>query len=175
MKLSDFCAETAFAPGESDWLDFVDVAILSGEMVVADPTLYPDGVVLKVPAGIYQVQVRISNDSSVPVVSELRAFCRNPREIGGSAGDVSVDFARLGIGDNVEIRRVSQAITPEMAEPIWESLETRQRWGIVPWDVQANVSMPFVTPGDGDGRYEVKELIDGDGVVGIQVGFLEAE
>lgn len=139
-------------------------------MIVADPSLYPDGVVVQVPAATYQLQFRIFNESGFAMVSQLRAFCRSGGARGASLGEVSVDFARMGVGDNLELAKVTQAITPEMAEPIWASLETENRWGIVPWS--PNVTMPFVVPGDGDGSYEVFELVDEHGRLGVQIDFL---
>lgn len=172
MDVRDYMAEDDASTQESGWLDLAEISIPSGEMVIADPTLYPDGLVVQVCPGLYHVQVAVLSESGYRIVSRLRAYSCEDHLLAGGLGAVSVDFARLGIGDNAQISGVTNAITPEMAEPIWQSLETDELFGVVPWNVEAGVEMPFVTPGDGDGRYEVHELLNGQSRVGVQIEFL---
>jgi len=175
MHVRDYLAENAARKAsthESEGLDLAEVSISSGKMSIADPTLYPDGLVVCVCPGLHHIQVVILTESGYRVVARLRAFSTKDHVVGESVGEVSVDFARLGIGDDTQISAVSNAITPEMAEPIWQSLETDALFGVVPWNVEAGVEMPFVTPGDGDGRYEVRELLHGQDRVGVQIEFV---
>jgi hypothetical protein len=173
MHVNDYAKEGNTRTGESDWLDLADVEIPSGEMAIADPSLYPDGLVVPVRPGRYHIQVVIRIDSESRTISRLRAYTCENHVVGGGVGEVGVDFARLGIGDNPHIAGVAGAITPEMAEPIWQSLETNDLFGIVPWSVESGVAMPFVIPGDGDGNYAVRELLNGNSRVGIQIDFFQ--
>jgi hypothetical protein len=86
--------------------------------------------------------------------------------------EVSVDFARLGVGDNEAIAPIAASMTPEMEEPICEALETDEPFGIVTWSDAPKVLMPFVTSGYGDGRYAVRQLLRDEVVVGIEVDFV---
>ena len=172
MDVRDYIARDEASARESEWLDLADISIPSGEMAIADPTLYPDVVVVRVRPGLFHIQVVIRLESGYRVVWRFRAYLCEPHVVAGSVGAVSVDFARLGIGDNVQISGVTNAITPELAEPIWQSLESDELFGIVPWSVESGVEMPFVTPGDGDGRYDVHELLNGEDRIGVQIEFL---
>lgn len=173
MDVRDYLAKDDASTRESGWLDLADVSIPSGEMAIADPSLYPDGLVIPVAPGVYHLQVVILTDSGCQVVSRLRVFSCEGFRVGNSIGEVGVDFARLGIGDNARIAGITTAITPEMAEPIWQALEVDDLFGVVPWDAEGGVEMPFVTPGDGDGRYGVHELLGGQETrVGVQIDFL---
>jgi hypothetical protein len=173
MKVRDYLARDNASSQESGWLDLTDVSISSGEMVIADPSLYPDGLVVRVCPGVFHIQVMLVGESGCLIVSRLRAYSNEDNLIAGIIGEVGVDFARLGLGDNVRISGVTNAITPEMAEPIWQSLETEDVFGVVPWDIEAGVEMPFVKPGYGDGRYDVRELLNGQTRVGVQIEFLQ--
>lgn len=171
MDVREFLSQDDMREGESGWLDLAKVSIPSGELVVADPSLYPDGVVVQVCPGRYRVQVAIRTEFGTRVVSRLRAYSSEHHLVAQCIGEVSVDFARIGIGDNVPISDAAKCITLEMAEPIWQAIATDELIGSVPWNEECGVVMPFVVPGDGDGRYEVHELRNGQSCVGVQVEF----
>jgi len=177
MRLEDYLSSHAPGAGPSDsgWLALCEITLASGRLLLVDPTLYPDGgCEVHLASGTYSVQVIVHTECEEHRIGCLR-ITRDPAGVPGrTVGEVSVDFAQLGVGDPETIAPAAESIaTPEMAEPIWAALNTHNLSGTVPWCPENGVAMPFVSTGYGDGRYVVRELLHEGARVGIFVDFLE--
>ncbi|HMO34730.1 MAG TPA: hypothetical protein PKA06_01680 [Gemmatales bacterium] len=178
MSIKEFINDHLLSGQESDWLEFITLTLVSGELAIADPTLYPDGAIAYLHPGRYCVQVKLLLDDGYPIVTMLRVFARDNLEegnhitIGGTVGEVSVDFGRIGVADNKIVKPYTTNIDLELAESIWASLETSEIFGVLTYDADHIAIMPFVTPGYGDGRYSVFYLERDSHNIGIEISFI---
>lgn len=159
--------------GPTSWLSFCTVNLQSGQLSVADPTLFPDGVTVDLTPGPYAMEIQLIHDEVDFRVAKLRVTCEPNPVLSDVIDEVSVDFGRLGIGDAKEIENTGSKLSFEEAQERLSVLDAETFYGKIIWDNVRNIEMPFVSSGYGDGCYKVRELKHKGKRVGVLVDFLE--
>lgn len=162
---------------ESDWLTIHGLDLESGMLSVADPNLFPSDRVVQLPAGQYDVQVRLLHQSAeLTLISSLRV-CLSPDLVKGTfILDASCDFAQIGVGDSERCKLACAQMDFVDVENVMNALDRRDLAGIIQWSRHdPGALMPFVRPAYGDGVFPVYELLK-DGIRnGVELSFLEEE
>lgn len=164
----------------SQWIPFASINIESGRLIVCDPSLFPDGITVDIRPGIYIVEIAILVNSGDIRVGKIRAVFEDAvttgevLSIGGVLGGLSVDFARVTIGDQKAMLLGAQEIdSMESSDSFLEALKGPKKYGMVPWGKSSHTETPWVESGSGDGCYSVRELIGSRDRIGIEVSFIE--
>jgi hypothetical protein len=162
-------------PGHlTGWMLWGPFDVRGRNVLIVDPHRGPDarqGVLLRLAPGEYDVSLKIMEFAGDRRVARLR-FARagkRPR-LGPELGQVACETARLGFCDH------------ELAAPAWERLGEEEAFqrvetelrdsrlvGFVELDAAAEIAMPFVDTGLGDGSFPVYELLAADIRVGFEV------
>jgi hypothetical protein len=161
---------------ESDWLAVCDFEVTTGALWAGDPCLAnaEDGCVLQVPIGTYLVEAKCMDFAGSKFVSRLRVHligARNP-VIGNQVGESGTDSTAIAVCD---IRALDAAIgdaSDEAQEQIENQL--KEDYGIIDIHVDANVTMPFVASGFGDGTGPVFEVLSDGERIGMELEFIPA-
>lgn len=127
-----------------------------------------DGLLVELPGGRYQIEGRVIDYGFEFRVAGIRAFLEGTgAEPGAKIGETWADTASHGIC----LAKSFQGTTEEEQEPVWEAAMARET-------TVATLTLPdgspyFVTEtGNGDGEFEVVELVAEGKRVGFQVTFL---
>jgi hypothetical protein len=165
----------AHGPGEferveTDWTIVADVVITGGPVIVCDPSLYPSGVKTSLLPGDYTALAMLLGYDGQFYVSRLRLVRPNSDPgYGEGTGEVSIDFARVTIGEDARIAAAGARMSPQDVDRFSASLED-SLVGLADW---GSVRTPYAACGTfGAGAYPVTLLVDGTETVGVEVDLL---
>lgn len=127
-----------------------------------------DGLIVDLPEGRYQIEGRVIDYGMEFRIAGVRLFLEGTTaERGAKIGETWADTASQGIC----LAKSSEGVPEEDQEPIWEAAMDRET-------TAATLTLPdgspyFVTEtGNGDGVFEVVELVHESKRVGFEVTFL---
>lgn len=161
-------------PGEeTEWLEFTEINVPSGKLIIFDPLVSEgiyDGLIIEVPAGIFQLWVKDMMTESGSIFSRLRIVLPGKEpSLGKVLGTTCTDVARTGVCDD-------EALAPYRGDyPMWEEAQEEifDLWpyGIFTLDQTSGATLPVISSGSSDGTFPVRELISDSTRVGAEVEF----
>jgi TPR repeat protein len=171
-----FLKPTSLTGERSGWLDFCDLVLKGGSILVVDTQFVPsekDGLLVKLTPGTYSVQAKAVNYGGDVRIARLRVVKNGiSPALAEKLGETWTDTANTGICD---FETFSQAwgkdddASYQIIEPFFD---TGEEFGIAVLDEARNALMPFVHSGFGDGSFPVFEL-QADGVrSGFEIEFI---
>lgn len=164
---------------ETDWINLCELDLTGTKFLVVDANFVPsakDGIMISSTPGKYQVQIKGIDFSGDRRVSRLKAFLKSESPtIGNQVGETWTDTALTGIVDFESFSKVWGDDDDASYDKLQDKLESAENFGVIKFDKAANVLMPFVSSGFGDGSFPVFELVSDGQVVGLEVEFISAE
>jgi hypothetical protein len=164
--------------GESDWIEFASLPIVSGKLRVSDPMFFrdlPPSPTFDVECGAYRVMAKRMTYPGDRRVSRLRAILQKPSSFGSRLGDVGVDFAQVGVFDPVVLDEAAEKMDAVESEKMVADLDAIQDFGVVQVGCDQRAIMPLTVSGFGDGGYPIHELLLNGKRVGVEVVFIGPE
>jgi hypothetical protein len=159
---------------ESPWLDIETINLLSGQFSIGDTTYFPGGQIFcDCPPGTYEVQTKMMDYGNDHRFGRLRAILRDQPSTMELLGDISVDFANVGICDYPLFLAATQPLAQD--EELFFSLYANKlnaAYGRIVLPADPRVAMIFVTSGWGDGGYSVYRLVAEQQTIGVEVEFI---
>jgi hypothetical protein len=182
MRLEEYLAQPISALShtngiESPWLDIDTINLLSGQFSIGDPTYFPgDQVFCECPLGIYLVQTKIMDYGSDRRFGRLRAILRNQPSTMELIGDISVDFASVGICDHPLFLAATQPFAQDEEQffALYAN-KLNDAYGRIVLPADPRVAMIFVSSGWGDGGYPVYRLVAEQQIIGVEVEFIDPD
>jgi hypothetical protein len=166
---------------ESEWLELCNIELRSGQLRIVDP-LWTDpthqGVLLELKKGRYTIDAKLMRYGQYLRVSRARVFLigSSPR-LGANIDEANSDVSVLAIFDSDEVRHLCNDDADNGADMIgraWSIADTEQGdCGIAVLDAAADLRMPYVHTGFGDGGYPVYELRSDSERVGVEIEFIK--
>jgi TPR repeat protein len=161
---------------QSEWLDFCDLVLKGGNILIVDAQFVPsekDGLLVKLPPGNYSVQAKAVNYGGDVRMARLRVFQNGTAPaLAEKIGESWTDTAKTGICDFETFSQVwgtDDDASYKMIEPFFD---TEDEFGMATLDQACNAVMPFVSSGFGDGSFPVFELQADGQRVGFEIEFI---
>jgi hypothetical protein len=165
-------------PGrETDWLEFCDLVLSSGKLLIADAQFIPsleDGVLVELPPGTYTLEARVMDYGSDKRIARLRALLPGSTVVLRRLIDKTwTDTAQTGVCDYELFAAAWGAHEQSAWEVIEPVLTSGWTHGVAVLDQTTGAVMPFVGSGFGDGEFPVFELQSDSQRVGVEIEFIK--
>jgi hypothetical protein len=169
---------------ESVWLELGNFELRSGRLRIVDPTWSDpvhEGLSLELKPGTYLIEAKVMKFGQERRISRVRLFLKDSSPIIGDAvGEASADVAHIAFFDSEEVDRFlnDNSERSERAEDIipdayWLADDQQGECGVALLDATADLKMPYVWTGFGDGSYPAYELKSGSDMVGVEIEFIK--
>lgn len=161
---------------ETDWLEFCDLALPSGNLYVMDAGYLPEGqsgCEIKLQPGNYRVSAKLIPYGNDARISRLRIASggASPR-LGEALGQVASDLGLVGVADHATYFRVWEEDQETFQETVGTEIPESGVCKVAKLGAGAGVLVPFVESGFGDGTFPIHALEDGGERVGAEVVFI---
>jgi hypothetical protein len=165
----------------TDWLPFTDLELKGKTLQLVETRVLGirgddehECVEIPVTQGIYKVQAKGVSFGNEKRIAGLRVFIDGATPArGNKVGEIPVDIGGVSVLDIDNVWESMCSLESEYEEWL-EDLLFDDDYSLIKmheWD-ETNTKIPTVEAGFGDGTYEVFELLDNGGVVGLEVEFI---
>ncbi len=160
---------------ESDWVDFTELTISGGKMLVGDPEQLPQPeqcLCVNLPNGAYSVRAKVMRYGKDKRISRIQVSLKNGSDanLGAVIGTAGTDIAIIGICDAERIQAACEENPDECGEDIKQDAFGIDSSGVVHRD---SCIIPVVSSGFGDGEFLVYELLSAAGREGAEIEFIK--
>jgi hypothetical protein len=176
---------------ETDWISFGEFELVSGKLLVADPSgpptddlLTPElrrlysvrdhSTIVDLPPGHYMAAARCMQWDDDRRVSRLRVFLHETSvQLGEEIGGVNTDTGVCSVFDVEMISAAWRADPVDTGNFVEYHVTGEEKYGVFTLDEQHRAVMAFAHSGFGGGGFSVHELVSSLGRVGVEVVFIE--
>jgi hypothetical protein len=170
---------------ETDWMVFGELPLLSGKLLVQDPSGPPEdddlppewrpvSTLVNLPPGDYVAAARCMQWGEDRKVSRLRVFLKGSDvRLGEEIGGVNLETGVCGVFDIEVIGAAWRANPVDVGNLVEYHVTGEETYGVFALDEQDRPVMAFARSGFGDGGFSVHELVSGSNRVGVEVVFIE--
>lgn len=166
---------------ETEWLEFTELNVPSGRLYIFDPLVSEgirDGLLIEVPAGLYQLKVKDLMTDKGSIFSRLRIVLPGKEpSLGKVLGTTCTDVAMTCVSDDEALTpyREDYGMWEKMQDKIFEVLQYSVVYGIANLGTTPRDTFPVISSGSSDGEFPVRELIVDSTRVGAEVEFAVPE
>ncbi len=166
---------------ESVWLELGNFELRSGRLRIVDPTWSDpihEGLSLMLKPGAYLIEAKVMKFGQARRISRVRLFLKGSSPIvGDPVGEANADVAHIAFFDSEAVERFlhdnSERAEDIIPDAYWLADDQQGECGVALLDATADLKMPYVWTGFGDGGYPAYELRSGSDMVGVEIEFIK--